>query len=346
MKKQLVAAAVAATLAIPAMANVDIYGRAHVTLDHLDDGNDSGLNLSSNSSRLGFRANHEIAEGLTGMVQIEQEVRFENGAGNFATRDSFVGLRGDFGMIRLGQFDTPLKIVRGRTDFFGDQIGDARNLTRVRDNYTGNDYDFDTRFRNGVHYRTPTFSNMFVDVHYSTNTDSGSNVDGDNDAISTAFTYQTSSLYLAAAYERKNDTKSDAIRLGAGVSLGDLRINALLQRATVKDANDALTGVAFGSDQDIDVFGIGASYKVASNTTVKGQVYVASGDSDDRDATMVALGVDHSLSRNYRLLFAVARTDNDDNVRYAMSKGGHGAQVTPAAGEAGFGVSVGMRYDF
>ncbi len=342
MKKQLVAAAVLMALATPALAaDVSVYGRAHVTVDYLDNGDEAALNVSSNSARLGFRASTEIAEGLKGSVQIEQEVQWANGAGNFASRDTFVGLEGGFGLIRLGFFDTPLKNVRSKTDFFGDQIGDARNLTRLRDEYTGGDFDFDTRFRNGIHYRTPKFSNMTVDLHYSTNTNAGSTSDNDNDAISTAFTYETREMYAAVAYERKGASKSDAVRLGFGYSITDsVRLNALVQQATIKDA----TG--FTSDQDVTTYGVGASFKLSSDTTIKGQVYMLDADGDDRNATMLALGLDHALSRNFRLLVAAAITQNDDNANYAMSKGGHGGQVTPVTGEDASGFSVGFRYDF
>ena len=67
MKMKLIAVAVGAALAVPAvaMADVTVYGRAHVSVDFLDDGADySETNLSSNSSRLGFKGNHEINPNL------------------------------------------------------------------------------------------------------------------------------------------------------------------------------------------------------------------------------------------------------------------------------------------
>jgi predicted porin len=112
----------------------EVYGRAHVSVDQLDDGTDSGTNVSSNSSRIGFKADKDLENGMTALFQAEQEIRYDNGSGaDWASRDSFVGLKGDFGMVRLGYFDTPLKTVRSRTDLFGDQIGDARNLTRLKE---------------------------------------------------------------------------------------------------------------------------------------------------------------------------------------------------------------------
>lgn len=334
------AAALATLMVAPlAMADVQVYGRAHVTVDSLSDGSNSALNVSSNSSRLGFRANTGVADGLTAIMQIEQEVRYENGAGNFASRDTFVGLRGEFGQVRLGFFDTPLKRLRGSVDLFGDQIGDARNMTRLRDNYSGADYDFETRFRNSIHYRSPTFNDVTFDFQYSTNTDSAATTDGDNDAISTALTWDTGDTMLATAYERKNDSGSDSLRFAFGQTLGDLRVVGMMQFATIK-------GSTLGADQDVDTYGLGASYRLSGDTTLKGQYYWVSADGTDRDANMLAVGVDHRLSSSFRLLAAYARTSNDANVRYSMSAGGHGAQVYGAPGQNPYGFSVGFRYDF
>lgn len=346
MNKQLLAAAVATAMLAPAAAladtSVQLYGRAHVSVDWLDNGVDDGINTSSNSSRLGFRANHDLGNGLTAIMQLEQNIRWEEGSGNFASRDSFMGLRGNFGTFRLGFFDTPLKAVRSNTDFFGDQIGDARNLTRLRDGYSGNDYDFDTRFRNGIHYRSPSFSGVTFDIHYSTNTSTGATVTNDNDAISTSISYNQSGLYLAAAYERKNDSKSDAIRLGAQYAFGDFTVAGLAQFATIKGAS------GFGGvDQDVDTFGIGGSYKIDDKTTVKAQYYWLSADGTERDASMVAIGLDYRIARPFRLLFAYAHTSNDDNARYSMSRGGRDTQLATAApGLNHSGLSVGFRYDF
>ncbi len=344
MNKQLLAAAVATAMLSPVAAladtSVQLYGRAHVSLDWLDNGADDGLNVSSNSSRLGFRANHDLGNNLRAVMQIEQNIRFENGAGSFASRDSFVGLQGDFGMIRAGFFDTPLKSVRSRTDFFGDQIGDARNMTRLRDGYSGSDFDFDTRFRNGIHYRSPRMGGVVVDLHYSTNTDGGTTVDNDNDALSTSVSYTEGNLYLAGAYERKNQSKSDAIRLGARYSFGDFDVAALAQFATIKSST-------LGPDQDVNTFGIGGSYKVNDKTTVKAQYYMISADGDERDANMIAVGLDYRIARPFRLLFAYARTANDDNATYSMSRGGRDTQLATAApGLNHSGLSVGFRYDF
>src|SRR5690606_32167056 len=122
-----------------------------------DDGADySETNISSNSSRLGFKGDHQINPNLKAFFQIEQQINFSSGSSdddstNFATRDTFVGLEGgNWGSVQLGRFDSPFKVARGPANLFGDQVGDMRNLTRV-----GN-ARFDERYDNTVQYTTPS----------------------------------------------------------------------------------------------------------------------------------------------------------------------------------------------
>ena len=318
---------------------VSIYGRANVSLDQLDDGNRSRLNENSNSSRIGFRARHALENDLTVLMQLEQEIRWDHGSGEFATRDSFVGLQGGFGLLRLGYMDTPLKAVRGEVDFFGDQIGDARNLTRIRDGYTGGDFDFDARFRNSVAWTSPKFGGLTWALNYSTNTNEGLNEEN-NSAVSTALSYADGPWYLALAYERKQETGSSAVRLGAKFTTGPWSVAGLAQMTTVK-------GSSLGGTQDVNVYGVGASYKLTDAWTLKGQYYILTADGSERDASMAAIGVDYRLASQLRLMFAYARTSNDANVRYGASRGGHGGQQLAAApGLDASGLSIALRYDF
>ncbi|QKT02829.1 porin [Ectothiorhodospiraceae bacterium 2226] len=330
MRSKMMALALAAATAAPAaaVAEVSLYGRAHVSVDHLDDGADSGLNVSSNSSRLGFKADRELPQGMKALMQIEQEVRFDQTGTNFATRDTFAGLSGDFGLVRLGYMDTPLKGIRSRTDLFGDQIGDARNLTRLSELGA----DFDTRFRNGIHYRTPAMGGLTADLHYATNNAATSNPpDDENSAWSAALTYRVGGTYLAIAHEDNEANDFNATRLGAYQDFGAFRVTGLVQRADI--------------GYDVDTYGIGLRYKMG-NTSLKTQYYVLSSDQADADAAMLALGVDYQLDRATRVYAAMAMTRNDDNAAFRMSRGGHGVSPATVTGETARGVSVGMMYNF
>lgn len=320
--------------------SIGVYGRAHVSADILSDGDDTGTNLSSNSSRIGVRGSLPLTEGLTGILQIEQQINYDVG-GN-SSRDTFVGLQGDFGRVRLGLIDSPLKSIRSTVDFFGDQIGDARNLTRLHTS-SGSDLeqDVDSRLQNSIYYNTPTFGNGFVfNLHYSSNTTGGTNPpDDDASAISTSITYNNSNLYAAAAYEQwegRND--SSAIRLGVRYRIADWALAGLYQQVTV----ETLEPVA-----DVQTIGAGASYQLTPKVILKSQLYSLSNDRSDHDATLIAIGADYVFNSQFRLLFAYAATDNDELATYrASGGGGHGAAVDTQPGETATGFSVGVLYDF
>lgn len=163
MNKTLYALAIGATSFIPNLAmaaEIKIYGRAHVSLDYLNDGeNYNQVALSSNASRLGFKVEHLVNEDLSAFAQIEQQINFTSGVEdtqnsvNFSTRDTYVGLKGDFGQIKVGRFDSPFKSARGPINYFSDQIGDLRNITRAYD------HRFDKRNPNTIEYQSPKFNN-------------------------------------------------------------------------------------------------------------------------------------------------------------------------------------------
>jgi predicted porin len=337
--------AAAPALAQTAAPNVTIYGRAHLSLDYLDDGDESGANVSSNSSRLGFRASTEVQPGLTAFMQIETNIRYDEGGGSsWASRDSFVGLRGnDWGQVRIGQFDTPLKIVRGKVDMFGDRIGDIRNLTRTSTSGTdqaniGN--VFDERFKNGVAYTSPKFADGFTfDFHYTPNNNTGATTDSVRDSYSTSLSYEVKGLYLAAAYEYFEGGTSDldpsAFRLGAYYDIGDLRLAGMWQSATDVPGGDR------------DVYGIGASYKMG-DWVLRGQVYQAgeSDDVDDNGATMYVVGVDRNFGRALTLYLAYGATSNDDFANFRVTAGGRDSSVPTVPGETASALSFGVVYSF
>ena len=121
MKRKLLAAAVAAACASPALAQVpaeiQVYGRVNVSVEHITIKNstntalpnDSTNELVDNSSRIGFRGNKDLGGGLKAIWQVESRVKLDDGAGStFSSRDSFAGLQGDFGTIRGGRSIGPV----------------------------------------------------------------------------------------------------------------------------------------------------------------------------------------------------------------------------------------------
>ncbi len=339
MNKRYTALALASALATPMIVQAEaptVYGRAHLSFDYLDNGDEGAANVSSNSSRLGFKGSHELDYGLTGIYQIEGEVFFDAGQNtSFNSRDTFAGIRGDFGMIRLGRFDSPMKRVRSRTDLFGDQVGDARNITRG-----ALSPHYDDRLRNSIHYQTPALGPITLDVQYATSqsgSDTGGEKNSDVDAISASITFAQGPVGLIAAYEQFSggDDDPSAFRLGGWYDIADFRFTAFYQGAS----DDPALG-------DTDVYGIGARYRIGAGA-IKAQYYANSVDPDDADSSMFAIGYEHRLASNFTSYVNYAMVSNDDNANLVpYNQARSTGNLDAVAGETTSGVSVGMIYNF
>lgn len=372
MKMKLIAVAVGAAMSVPAvaMADVTVYGRAHVSVDYLDDGaRYSETNLSSNSSRLGFKGDHEINPDLKAFFQIEQQINFTTGSSSggtsFATRDTFVGLGGNFGAIQVGRFDSPFKVARGPFNLFGDQVGDMNNLARVT---AGR---LDERYDNTIQYTTPDFSGFNVKVAYSMyqgqslNTVDDTSNNEDSDAFSASLNYLGGPLEASLAYEQveedtlrpgvtSNRGEADSIRAAAAYKLTDaFKLVGFYQ--TTDFSGVSTTTSAQRDAGTFNVYGLGGEFAIAKNTALKATWMTNDSDARNADADMWVVGVEHKLDKAVRVYANYAVVDNDDNVAYSPWMQSRTATpsnqsivngVNEAAGEKAAGLTVGLRYDF
>nr|MBF0681227.1 porin [Pseudomonas sp.] len=365
MKKKLIAIAVGAAISVPAvaMADVSFYGRAHISMDYLDDGaRYSETNLSSNSSRLGFKGNHQINPDLEAFFQIEQQINFTTGASSggtdFATRNTFVGLSGNFGAVQAGRFDSPFKVARGPFNIFSDQVGDMNNLARVTSGR------LDERYDNTIQYTTPSMGGFNANVAYSmykgqsvniTDTDANNE---DSDAFSVSLNYAGGPLEATLAYEEiEEDTlrgEADSIRTAAAYKITDaFKVVGFYQ--TTDFTGDSATTSAARDAGTFDVFGLGGEFAIAKNTALKATWMTHDNDADNADADMWVVGVEHKLDKAVRVYANYAVVDNDSNVAYSPWMQSRTATpsnqsivngVNEAQGEKAAGFTVGLRYDF
>src|SRR3989441_9333296 len=123
MQKKLLGMAVAAALAMPAVAlaqsAVQVYGTVHLSLNQakytkstdgtLDDTTKFGV--TSHASNWGLRSTETVGGGMTAWFQAEFNLKMarDNGTfdGNATARNSGLGLRGDFGNVYFGTWETP-----------------------------------------------------------------------------------------------------------------------------------------------------------------------------------------------------------------------------------------------
>lgn len=360
--KTLIAAAAFTTLASAAQAQLktdgllEVYGRASFSVDQLDDGDKyKRNNLSSNASRLGFRGSKKIGE-VTGVWQIEQQIEmnlaskydstdtktYGTETNRLATRDTFAGLQGDFGLVRVGKFDTPFKVAREPFNLFGDQLGDMRNLTRV------GDAKFDERLNNMLEYQTPVMNGFQGKIAYSfhsgTSATTTSGVEKKEDATSVSLGYKAGSVDATLAYETYGaDTattgKRDATRAALSYKMTpELRLVGFYQSANSKTGN---------ADQGGDVTGLGLEYMVTPKTALKAHYMDLKANAANSDAKMYTVGAEYRYNKELRFYANYAGLDNGSAIKLTPWK--EGRTAAPSAGTNGkttSGLSLGMRYDF
>jgi len=109
MKKTLIAAAVAASFAAPAMADVSVSGQVKLTVYE----NDSVDYAPFFDNSLTFKASEDLGNGLSAFAQITLDTDGdESASGSMKTKDQVVGIKGGFGTVKLGRMET---LVEGVT---------------------------------------------------------------------------------------------------------------------------------------------------------------------------------------------------------------------------------------
>ncbi len=282
--KKILAVAIATAFAAPAFAatsNVDIYGKLHMSVNFFDDQADatSNIGLSSNASRIGFKGAEDLGGGLSAIWQIEQTVTLDESGGSFATRNSFIGLKGGFGTALIGRHDTPLKSVGRTVDLFGDTMADSRNVMTDAIN-TGNG-----RPNNVLMYTSPSFTGMQFAAAYVTGDDSENE---DTDHYSLGVTYNNGPVYLGVGYadgDGLSPTNDKTWRLAAGYTMGNLKFVGQY------DSNDSVSGLA-----DSDAWMLGMGYTMG-NIVLKANYMERDIDNTGNDPQQWTIGADYNLSK-------------------------------------------------
>jgi len=296
MKKSLIALAVAGAFAAPAFAatsNVDAYGILNVAIQDTDVSG-SDMQVTDNVSRIGFKGAEDLGGGMKAVWQIETGLgNGSDGMGTSAvgTRNTFVGLAGDFGTFLMGRHDTPYKLGTGPLDIFGDTIADY-NAGRL-DNVQLLDNTNDHRSPSAIAYVSPTWSGFhFAGAIVATNTgiDSGDTVD----ATSLTGVYSNGPLFGSLSYQGIEVLNSDAWKLGLSYAFGDTTVGFAYENISqAVDRDSWLLNVKHGMGP----------------ITLKAQY----GQVDQGAANMdqLALGADYALSKRTTAYFVVGKGDND-----------------------------------
>ena len=289
-------------ISMSAISAPKVYGKLNIALNNngSDGVNEKEIDLISNSSRLGLKGQLEMQDGLVGLYQIEyqidpvdgharDEVRGENGEikvtdSTFTQRNSYVGLKGSFGTLKLGKHDTPLKKASLKVDLFNDLKGDIKNIT-----------DGENRITSFLGYDSPVFGGgVSISVSLSKGKDDGvvgTDLDGEfGTNLSASLKYDIEVIQFVIATEKASIKGFDHNRLGMMIPAGPVTIGLI--HTTTKST--------VGNSVDYDATTISIAGKVADGN---GRVKFQYGTSDkSAGLTQTQIGYDHKLFKNFKIL--------------------------------------------
>jgi predicted porin len=362
MNKKALVLAIGAALAAPVVsADVDllgkavqVYGKLHASADVYDKGTTTatitepnGVEITSNSSRLGFKGEKELKNGVNGLWKFESEIDLTGETGTLSARNRYVGVGGAWGNVILGIHDTPLKDIAANFTLFGDTIGDYRSMLGQ---LSSNTNQFNQRAMSMAMYQVKAggFSgSLMYSPDFATDTDPDSGDTGVGDKLLGAgIGFKTGGFDIGAAYEKQdsiNNTlgaNATAFRVGVKYKIGDLQVGGVFE--SLKDDG-------FNVRAERNGYALNLSYKIAG-ITLGGQYMKAeeSGLTAGNDgADQFTLGMYYDLGKDAQLYLVHGQLDNDANASFQLARSGHGQAFAPTrAGETVTATSVGVIYNF
>ncbi|MCY0965748.1 porin [Parathalassolituus penaei] len=225
MKKHLLAIAVAAVTALPAVAdmNTTVYGSLRI---YTSAGDQQDLDISNDSSRIGLKGTVDTAlTNVKALYQVEAQVGTDNGVDSNAAQNeasfgvdgrlAYVGLSGDFGQVTAGQqWTTMYDMVTGTADLTINVSAEAQQFFRMD---------------SSVAYVSPEMNGLQfgASVYADSEVDSGE----DTDHFQLAAKYNTGNLTLAAGLDRASAQElPDVQALSATYVVDNLTLVALAER--------------------------------------------------------------------------------------------------------------------
>ena len=359
MNKKLMAIAVAGALAAPAAAlaqssTVQVYGTLIINYNLVDYGQGRVNNdmINSHDSNIGFKGEEQLGGALAAWFQCESTMDVTGvGLGGWCGRNSAFGMKGNFGNVFAGVWDTPMKTAMANFRPFS--TAGAFGLTLLWDS-TGSDVgngpagvpaanvtSFTRRQTNLWSYRTPNWAGFEGGIAYSATNEATAQVNATTAKKprlwSLGGTYTNGPLILGAGYERHTNynpaaqatyTGGDDRAWNAAIAytfMGTLKLSAIYTDTRYDTSpGTTLQGKAWGLFGDWAIAGphrLRAEYNHLKNTSgnfgagvaagLPVGIWRANGGAGGTGATLYGLQYAYAFSKRTELNFGYARINND-----------------------------------
>ena len=267
MKKSLIAMAVLAASGVAsAQSTVTLYGLADVFVGSTKvKTTGAGLSTSQrqtvidsggfNGSRFGLKGSEDLGGGLKANFLLEGGYDISTGAANNYTnpftgatssatfgRQSWVGVSGGFGELKLGKMWTPYDEVKGS----GAAAFDANIFAPANGVWASNNYQ--DRPGNSIYYSTPSFSGFSAAASYSFGENKTAAVDAGS-IVSANIQYAGGPFAVALSHQQEKATDAQtAVKFTQLNGSWDLRVVKLLAAyGQVKNGSTGLFVPAVGT---------------------------------------------------------------------------------------------------
>ncbi|MBP4045237.1 porin [Chromobacterium violaceum] len=320
MKKSLIALLVA-TLPAAAFADVTIYGKIKGGVEYVDNGVTKQTNIDDLGSRIGFKGSEDLGNGLKTIWQVETGFGIDgtgtgSSSGTFANRESFIGLQGSFGTIRLGNISNFQDSDMGIVDAweYKDAALGLKEFTRDAD-----------RLKNSVRYDLPAIvPGLTAALQYGAKEDKVNATD--REIYGLGLGYENAGFFGKYAYSyeaQQAKAHNDKHRLEVGYNANNLLVAFGYNQdetkqdgvANLKTTDYALTGaytfgaitpkltLAHGQSKQAgktfdkyDQYILGVDYAVSKRTTIGAQYgYINLKDEGTKDQKAFGLNMVHKF---------------------------------------------------
>ena len=344
----------------------------------------SRLAVDSQNSYLGFRGERKFGNtGLKGIWQIEQSIELDGAVGGvFSNRNTFFGLAGGFGTVKLGNMDTIYKEYGQVEEIFGLTSGNFISPSNVLSQIgIGNSSTarFHERAKNSIQYQTPQFSGFQAGLQYSpdeTKNDVGNTLN--KELWSMGVKWESGPLYLSAQYERHKDffggsnnissslsnlvggvptpdahSKDTGMRLSAAYKFGNHRVAGDIARLKYEESGQAAGNKFVSYEHTNWAISFESSWGGPWRTAIE---YVSGGEGTCKltigDCSTTGLkgalfggGVAYDLDKQTFLYVVAAQLKNDPSAVYS-NWAGTATSTKPGRGADITQLALGMAYRF
>jgi predicted porin len=304
--KTLIALGVMATFSSTAFAaDYNVYGKAEVQIADTDKGlmryTKAGTQIDAPFSRIGIKGDHKLNDSLKVVFKYEVQVKgFENDdtKSPFSSRNTYVGLAGNWGTLVVGRNDTRFKYSEGKVDQFNETQSDIAQILPGQD-----------RLGDTLTYSSKTYNNLSFSFTYAPKDDASNEETGfAATAIYGDRALKAKPFYISLSH---TDSLNDlvATRLVAVYKFDAIQLGAIIQDSENLDGSKSGTGYL-----------VSASYKTGSWVP---KIQLGKDTSKLRhaeEATQWTLGTDYILDKQTNLYALVTQLDleSDDDTSIAV----------------------------